>query len=636
MKLNIKTKDKNGITLVALVVTVLVLIVLAGVSINLVIGNNGIATKAQIAKTSTELAKYKEELSQWKINKKMEDNNFIEDTLSAGKNNLAYGGVKQEGNIKTIIQDLDDSYLDEVEIIKGELIINTTNKSKLEGSKVAEVSSNPYIIKDGELKSAGTNLELMSSDGTVTIPENVTKIGAGAFSGVEGLRTIVIPGNVEEIGEYAFAYNKTLENVIIGEGVKTIGGSAFDGVTNLKEISLTNSLTYIGSRAFRNTGLEQINIPGSLKTILDSTFDGCKNLSKIYLNEGTKELASGCFAGAIIEEIALPTTITTINAQAFSGCLKLSKINLGKNENFVYESGFLMNKAKNNILFASSEYLKSINTLEIPEGILSFNFAISKYENITKIIIPNSLSELNANSMPTTLTEVTVKAGNKTFTANNGFLCSGTTLTLCYSKETNIEIPNGIKKIGYACFNSATKAVSIKLSETVEEIGDCRFQNNFSMNIGKNVNKISPLFVRWQDANITVDKENQYFSVENNILYDKDKKKLIRVLYQVEDNIKINKNVETIGEYAFYNRQRMKNLKLQEGITTLEARVFTNCPNLEKIEIPTSLTSIGTNCFGDATSNLSEIIIHKKENSISGSPWGVAKGERAIKWVGEK
>ena len=182
MKLNIKTKDKNGITLVALVVTIVVLILLAGVSINLVIGNNGIITKAQVAKTSTELAKYKEELSQWKINKKMEDNNFVEDTLSAGKNNLAYGGVKQEGNIKTIIQDLDDSYLDEVEIIKGELIINTTNKSKLEGSKVAEVSSNPYIIKEGELKSAGTNLELMSSDGTVTIPENVTKIGAGAFS----------------------------------------------------------------------------------------------------------------------------------------------------------------------------------------------------------------------------------------------------------------------------------------------------------------------------------------------------------------------------------------------------------------------------------------------------------------------
>ncbi len=41
-------KGQKGITLVALVVTIIVLIILAGVSIALVLGNNGIATKAQI------------------------------------------------------------------------------------------------------------------------------------------------------------------------------------------------------------------------------------------------------------------------------------------------------------------------------------------------------------------------------------------------------------------------------------------------------------------------------------------------------------------------------------------------------------------------------------------------------------
>lgn len=40
-------KGQKGITLVALVVTIIVLIILAGVSIALVLGNNGIATKAQ-------------------------------------------------------------------------------------------------------------------------------------------------------------------------------------------------------------------------------------------------------------------------------------------------------------------------------------------------------------------------------------------------------------------------------------------------------------------------------------------------------------------------------------------------------------------------------------------------------------
>ena len=48
-----KTKEMKGITLVALVVTIVVLLILAGVSINLVLGDNGIIAKAQDAKTKS-------------------------------------------------------------------------------------------------------------------------------------------------------------------------------------------------------------------------------------------------------------------------------------------------------------------------------------------------------------------------------------------------------------------------------------------------------------------------------------------------------------------------------------------------------------------------------------------------------
>ncbi len=50
-------KEKNGITLIALVVTIIVLIILAGVSINMLVGENGIITQAQKAKEETEQAK---------------------------------------------------------------------------------------------------------------------------------------------------------------------------------------------------------------------------------------------------------------------------------------------------------------------------------------------------------------------------------------------------------------------------------------------------------------------------------------------------------------------------------------------------------------------------------------------------
>ena len=50
------TASTAGITLVALVVTIIVLIILAGVSISLVLGDNGIITKAREAKTNYQTA----------------------------------------------------------------------------------------------------------------------------------------------------------------------------------------------------------------------------------------------------------------------------------------------------------------------------------------------------------------------------------------------------------------------------------------------------------------------------------------------------------------------------------------------------------------------------------------------------
>ena len=59
-----KQKNReNGITLIALVVTIIVLIILAGVSISMLVGDNGIITQAQKAKLDTEIANEKEAVS---------------------------------------------------------------------------------------------------------------------------------------------------------------------------------------------------------------------------------------------------------------------------------------------------------------------------------------------------------------------------------------------------------------------------------------------------------------------------------------------------------------------------------------------------------------------------------------------
>jgi hypothetical protein len=56
-------KKNLGITLIALIITIIVLLILAGVSINLILGDNGVITKAKIASEETKEADAKEKVS---------------------------------------------------------------------------------------------------------------------------------------------------------------------------------------------------------------------------------------------------------------------------------------------------------------------------------------------------------------------------------------------------------------------------------------------------------------------------------------------------------------------------------------------------------------------------------------------
>ena len=68
MKKTKETRKNRGITLIALVITIIVLLILAGVSIAMLTGNNGILTQAKLAKENTQTAKEQEEKGLDKIN----------------------------------------------------------------------------------------------------------------------------------------------------------------------------------------------------------------------------------------------------------------------------------------------------------------------------------------------------------------------------------------------------------------------------------------------------------------------------------------------------------------------------------------------------------------------------------------
>ena len=67
-------KKNKGITLIALVITIIVLLILAGVSISMLTGESGLLTKATDAKEKTRREGIQEQLDLWKMEKSMEKN----------------------------------------------------------------------------------------------------------------------------------------------------------------------------------------------------------------------------------------------------------------------------------------------------------------------------------------------------------------------------------------------------------------------------------------------------------------------------------------------------------------------------------------------------------------------------------
>ena len=61
--INKKVIQNKGITLIALVITIVVLLILAGITISNIVGKNGILNKANSAVTETEKGEIKEQLS---------------------------------------------------------------------------------------------------------------------------------------------------------------------------------------------------------------------------------------------------------------------------------------------------------------------------------------------------------------------------------------------------------------------------------------------------------------------------------------------------------------------------------------------------------------------------------------------
>ena len=132
-------KQNKGVTLMALAITIIVLLILAGVTIHMIVGDSGLFGKANEAKFKTMMSSYREEVNlytSWKVTETMNtDTSGINsgDPLKSAIEQSIVEDIKAEDvnmAITDIIKDIKNEAKDYVVVYKGEIYYVSSKEVK--------------------------------------------------------------------------------------------------------------------------------------------------------------------------------------------------------------------------------------------------------------------------------------------------------------------------------------------------------------------------------------------------------------------------------------------------------------------------------------------------------------------------
>ena len=436
-----KTKKNEGITLIALVITIIVLLILAGVSIAMLTGQNGILTQANNAKIEQSHAAVRDSIALLYNEYQIQINTGSTTKLASTET------VQIPGKEEKILADTSLSFIEFLQgqnsqnknYLKGDSIINV---EALTGSRQAlgngtdtdiykiEEENGSYVVyyyNADNQKEKIWNVNINDTTSSEVVP---TREDFFTFDEETGTITGVVENTSKDPNGIGYYYegdekilsenNIVIPDIINGVEVTAIDDSVFADCYNLKSIVIPNTVTEISLDCFQNCrSLKEIILPESLKKIWSGTFAGCTSLTNIIIPDSVTSIGDYAFEDCdSLTSVTISNGVTSIGDYAFDNCRSLTSVTLPD--------------SLTSIGLETFGYCSSLTNITIPDSVTSIGaWAFEECSSLTSITIPNGVTSINY-----------------------GTFCGCSSLT-------SITIPDSVTSIGDSAFDGCDKLTSI-------------------------------------------------------------------------------------------------------------------------------------------------------------------------------
>ncbi len=471
----------------------------------------------------------------------------------------------------------------------------------------ADEGNSTFFSEDGILyeKSDSGNILRCYPQGkegsSFAVPDGVTKIGTAALYSTK-LSELTLPDSLGELERHCFSYNQllkkidfsgtavteisimamaecsTLTEVVFPDSLISIESAAFAGCKALSHVDLPDSLVYIGQNAFAATGLKSVKIPSSVTTIDYCAFGYDENLEpqSDFTIIGTYGSAAQTYCTDSDDEYDYANNFTFIdsaNADLYEEA-----------ESFEYETSGDYTYAISNGEAYITACVSTDDHIDVPA---EFN-GIPVTKIYAGAFFQNQASEI-------TLPDSVKSIGSLAF-----YLCSNL---------KTLNLPEGLESIDNQAFSDCTSLETLYIPGTCTSIGDEVFLNCSS--------------IREFTAG---DSENAAYSAENGVLYNRDKTVLIAYPpAKTDKSFTAPKSVKEIGTSAFLGALSLEKADIS-SVITINSYAFEGCSKLSSVKFSKDLELIGEAAFYNCNS-LKSVRLYDNIKEIDAVALGYVYGE---------